>query len=123
LSNFETTLQSVNGQVVAKTEVAPGIYEVEYRLPGKNYVNKASGVEELPKKTVYDPNIYSDAQMSSMASEAAARAQIQFQATGNPEQYVKVGDVWFFAPINIDKVTGAVNGIRTVFPRVPKGGR
>jgi filamentous hemagglutinin len=118
LVNFENTLQGA-GQIVSKIEIAPGVYEIEYKLANKNYVS--NGVEVLPKKTVYDPAVYSDSKMSSMATEAAARAQIQFQVTGKTEQYVKVGDIWFFSPVNIDKVTGTVNGIRTVFPRVPPG--
>ncbi|MFS2033517.1 hypothetical protein ACEN8I_05770 [Polaromonas sp. CT11-55] len=50
-----------------------------------------------------------------------ASAKLNIQVTGKTEQYVKVGDIWFFSPVNIDKVTGKVNGIRTVFPRVPPG--
>jgi hypothetical protein len=50
-----------------------------------------------------------------------ARAQIQFQATRNTEQYVKVGSMWFYAPINVEKATGKVIGVRTVFPRIPAG--
>ena len=114
MTNFDAVLASAGGQVTAKVEVAPGIYEIEYKLP--------KGMNRDPEiKTVYDPKVYSDAQMTSMASEAAARAQIQFQVTGGKEQYIQIGSVWFYAPINIS-TTGVVNGIRTVFPRVPPKG-
>lgn len=73
------------------------------------------------KKAVYNPAIYTDAQMSSMATEAGARVQIQFQVTGVKDQYVKVGGVWFYAPINVSG-SGVVNGIRTVFPKTPPKG-
>lgn len=39
-----------------------------------------------------------------------------------PAQYIKVGNVWFYAPINVDKATGRVNGVRTVYPAFPPGG-
>lgn len=54
--------------------------------------------------------------MSSMATEAGARAQIQFQVTGDPRRYVKVGDLWFFAPVKVDKATGKIVGIQTAYP-------
>lgn len=59
--------------------------------------------------------------MINMAATAAARAQIKYQATGIPEQHVKIDGVWFYAPINIDEATGVVHGIRTVFPKTPEG--
>jgi hypothetical protein len=119
LVNFETTLQGAGGQIMSKVEIAPGVYEIEYKLANKNYT--ANGVETLPRKTVYDPAVYSDSKMSSMATEAAARGQIQFQATGVKDQFVKVGDIWFFAPVKVEEATGKVLGTRTVFPARPKG--
>lgn len=107
MTNFENTLLGEGGRIVAKTEIVPGVYEVQYQLP--KGLNKAPAT-----KTVYDPSIYSDAQMSIMASEAAARAQIQYQISGDPRQYVKVNDVWFYVPIGKD-------GIRTVYPSNPPG--
>jgi hypothetical protein len=116
MANFESTLVGAGGTMVAKTEIAPGVYEISYQLP--------KGANRTPEtKTVYDPAVYSDAQMNGMASEAAARAQIQFQVTGEPEQYVKVGDIWFFAPVKVDKLNGKVIGTQTVFPRIPPGSK
>jgi filamentous hemagglutinin len=69
MSNFDAALQSAGGTIVSKVEMAPGIYDVQYQPP--------KGMNREPEtKTVYDPEVYSDSQMSSMASEAAARAQI-----------------------------------------------
>lgn len=61
--------------------------------------------------------------MVGMAAEAAAKAQIQYQLTGQPKQYIKINNVWFCTPINIDKKTGVIRGIRTVFPRTSGAAR
>ena len=88
-------------------EVAPGIYKVEYRMPGT--------VGENRKKTVYDPAKYSDAQMASMANEAVGRAIYHWKAGGgvSNKEFVTVNGVKFEVPISSYK--GKVY-IPTAFP-------
>jgi filamentous hemagglutinin len=107
-SNFMTALNNVKGTVVSTKEIAPGIREIEYRLPDKNYPNG------FPTKTVYDPMVYSDTKMADMAQEAAARGMIQYQVTREPTQYVTVNGVKFEVPIKV--IAGKPAEIRTVFP-------
>jgi filamentous hemagglutinin len=91
MSNFDDALNSAGGKINSSTEVAPGIYDIKYQLP--------NGKEQT--KTVYGPAKYSDQQMTNMASEAAAKGLMQYQLTGNPRQFVTVGEVTFFVPIRI----------------------
>ncbi|WP_299531726.1 CdiA family toxin C-terminal domain-containing protein [uncultured Herbaspirillum sp.] len=106
--NFMQTLDSAKGTLVSRTEVAPGIYEIEYRLP------KGSG--KTPKtKTVYDPKVHDDISMGNSAQEAAAKGMIQYQIDRNPRQYVIVNGISFYVPVNKDS-----GSIRTVFPSFPK---
>ncbi len=76
-------------------EVASGIYQVEYRLPGT-----VSGKTET--KTVYDPAKYSDQQMASMANEAVGRGIYQWQKNGgiSTKEFVDVGGIKFEVPIS-----------------------
>ncbi|WNO04236.1 DUF637 domain-containing protein [Rhodoferax mekongensis] len=97
MDNFNSTLQANGGQVIGTpVEVAPGIYQVEYRLPG------TTGKNQL--KTVYDTARYSDQQMASMANDAASQAIYQWNKTGNGKvpatQYVTVNGVKFVVPIS-----------------------
>lgn len=105
-------LNDAGGTVVSKTEIAPGVYEIQYQLPNKIYPGG-----ELPTKTVYDPTIYSDTKMADMASEAAAKAQIQFQVTGGKVQQVLVNGVTF--EVRFDTWNG-VKTVVTAFPAKPK---
>ncbi|WP_432239975.1 CdiA family toxin C-terminal domain-containing protein [Herbaspirillum robiniae] len=110
-SNFMTTLNDAKGTVVSNTEIAPGVMEIEYRLANKSYLSKTTGLEEFPKKTVYDPKIYSDAKMADMAQEAAARGMIQYQVDGKLAQPIKINGIDFSVRINSNTRT-----IQTVFP-------
>ncbi len=96
MDNFTQVLQANGGQVIGTPkEVASGIYQVEYRLPG------TTGKNEL--KTVYDPVKFSDAQMASMANEAVGRAIYQWTKTGTkvPDiQFVEVNGIKFEVPIS-----------------------
>jgi hypothetical protein len=106
MENFESTLQTAGGTVVSKTEVAPGVYEVQYKLP--------KGMDREPRtKTVYAPSVYSDAQMASMAGDAAAKGIIQYQLTGSSQQEVVVNGIKFFVPI---KSTASGPIVPSVFP-------
>ena len=95
IDNFNQALQTNGGQVIGKpVEVAPGIYQVEYRLPG------TVGKNEF--KTVYDPAKYTDAQMASMANEAVGRAIYQWNNSGGvgSKEFVVVNGVKFEVPIS-----------------------
>ena len=79
LDNFKTALKDAGGVEISRTEVAPGIYEVEYQLP------KA---KKSAQKTLYDPKMYPD--MPSLTSEAASKALMQYQITGELTQKITV---------------------------------
>ncbi|KPB79949.1 Filamentous hemagglutinin [Pseudomonas syringae pv. maculicola] len=90
MDSFMQALTEYSGTISSKIEVAPGIYKVEYQLPNST---------KDAVKTVYDPKTYPD--MPSMANEAAYKALLQYQVTGNSLQEVVVGKVRFQVPINI----------------------
>ncbi|MCK9697470.1 CdiA family toxin C-terminal domain-containing protein [Pseudomonas syringae] len=90
MENFMKELTESSGSISSKVEVAPGIYRVEYQLPKST---------RDAVKTVYDPKVYPD--MPNMANEAAYKALLQYQLTGNTLQEVVVGKVRFQVPVNI----------------------
>jgi len=90
LENFMQALKDASGTISSKLEVAPGIYKIEYQLP--------SATKDAVK-TVFDPKVYPE--MSSMANEAAHRALIQYQVSGEALQEVIVGKLRFQVPVNI----------------------
>jgi hypothetical protein len=109
MDNFNQALQVNGGQVIgAPKEVASGIYQVEYRLPGTRQ-------GEIEIKTVYDPAKYSDAQMASMANEAVGRAIYQWNASGgvSTKEFVTVAGIRFEVPFN--KYKGQVY-VPTAYP-------
>jgi hypothetical protein len=114
MSNFDAAVTGAGGSVTSRREVAPGIWELTYQLPGG---------KEQPK-TVYDPARYSDTQMANMANEAAARGLMQYQVTGNREQVVVVNGVTFFVPIrvpgkNVGPASPAQPYVPTAYPIDP----
>jgi Bacterial EndoU nuclease len=117
MDNFNATIQQSGGTELSRSEIAPGIYQIEYQLPGG----------KVQPKTVYDPAKYSDVQMSDMASEAASKGLIRYQLTGIDEQFVKVGDVTFRVPIaipgkNFSPTNPAKPYVPTAYPVAPKNG-
>lgn len=108
MDNFQAALATAGGSLIGKpVEIAPGIFEVQYQLPGGR----------VQPKTVYDPAKYSDAQMANMASEAAAKAIIQWGTNGNPKQIVEINGVSFYIPISN---RGGKPHVPTAFPVDPK---
>ncbi|MDU8541280.1 MULTISPECIES: CdiA family toxin C-terminal domain-containing protein [Pseudomonas syringae group] len=99
---FMKELTESSGAISSKVEVAPGIYKVEYQLPKST---------RDTVKTVYDPKVYPD--MPNMANEAAYKALLQYQLTGNALQEVVVGKVRFQFPVNI---RGEQMYVPTAFP-------
>ena len=111
MDNFNQTLQANGGQVIGlPKEVAPGIYQVEYRLPGTRQ-------GETKTKTVYDPAMYTDTQMATMANDAVGRAIYQWNKEGTGKvpdvQFVTVNGVKFEVPISSYK--GSIY-VPTAFP-------
>ncbi|WP_217900186.1 hemagglutinin repeat-containing protein [Noviherbaspirillum humi] len=107
MDNFDALVKRTGAQILKRDELAPGIYQVEYQLPGG----------KVQPKTVYDPAVYSDAKMADMASEAASRAIVQWGINKNPIQNVEVGGVTFRVPISIKSGNAS---IPTAFPIDPK---
>jgi hypothetical protein len=100
MDNFNQAVRANGGQVQgAPKEVAPGIFEIEYKMPGT--------VGKNPTKTAYDPAKYSDAQMASMANEAVGRAIYQWNKAGTGKvpdiQFVDVNGIKFEVPISSHK--------------------
>ena len=90
LKNFTSALNEAGGTVVSRVEKAPGIFEVQYKLP--NATKPAT-------KTVYDPSAYPD--MPDMANLAANKALTQYQLTRNLSPTVVVNGVKFSVPIRM----------------------
>jgi hypothetical protein len=47
MENFESTLQTAGGTVVSKIEIAPGVYEIQYKLPKDTLQNPARNMHAL----------------------------------------------------------------------------
>lgn len=77
--NFYEILNTNHGKIVGKpTQIANGITDVKYQLPNGR----------IETKTIYDPKVYSDAQMATMANQAAAKAIRNYGVNGKPNQIV-----------------------------------
>jgi hypothetical protein len=100
--NFYTVLRQEGGTVVSTTQLAPGITEIQYRLPGSN--------RSFPK-TVYDPALYPN--VPALAQDAAVRALRQYNGTAIRTQEVTIGGIRFRADISVRNGTPTVN---TVYP-------
>ena len=90
--NFFLALKKAEGFAKQKIEISPGIYKIEYQLPGseKTYI-----------KTIYDPAVYSDVSMTEMTNIAANKALIQYQITGNTAQKIVINGIEFSVPVRI----------------------
>jgi filamentous hemagglutinin len=103
LTNFNSALDDAGGTILSKTEEGPGIYKIQYQLPG---------AKRPSIKTVYDASMYPD--MPSMANTAAGKAMIQYQLTGAAEQTVVVNGIEFFVPIQVK--LGKPPSVPTAYP-------
>ncbi|MCU6498322.1 hemagglutinin repeat-containing protein [Rugamonas sp. A1-17] len=108
MESFKTALNDAGGTEISRTEVAPGIYEVEYQLP------KA---KKSAEKTLFDPKMYPD--MPAMTSAAANKALMNYQITGEVVQKVTINGMKF--NVNIKVTAGAPATVRTAYP-IGKGG-
>ncbi|WP_261313705.1 hemagglutinin repeat-containing protein [Burkholderia ambifaria] len=102
-ANFEAALQDAGGTVISKNQTGPGIFEVQYQLPG---------AKKPATKTIYDPAVYPD--MPNMASEAANKALVQYQLTGSTSQTVVVNGIEFAVPIRV--TPGSPPSVPTAYP-------
>ncbi|WP_244137045.1 hemagglutinin repeat-containing protein [Burkholderia pyrrocinia] len=102
-TNFEAALQDAGGTVISKDQTGPGIFEVQYQLPG---------AKKPATKTIYDPAVYPD--MPNMASEAANKALVQYQQTGSTSQTVVVNGIEFAVPIRV--TPGSPPSVPTAYP-------
>jgi filamentous hemagglutinin len=94
IDNFTTALNDAGGKVLSRAEKAPGIYEIEYQLPGAT---------KSATKTVYDPALYP--KMTEMANTVANKGLMQYQQTGDLSSTVVVEGIKFTVPIKIQKGT------------------
>jgi hypothetical protein len=106
---FNAALDANGGTTVNSTKVAgtDGIYEVQYQLPGKN----------IATKTVFDPAVYSQVDMTKMAQSASQSAINQYTASGAAGQssiFVNVGGLkWKVA---ISPGPGGLPNVKTAYP-------
>jgi filamentous hemagglutinin len=87
-----------------KIELASGIYQLEYQLPG--------ATKAYPK-TVYDTNVYSGSKVADIANSAVNKALIQYCLTRNSSQRVFVNDIEFSVSI---RVQGGLLYVPTAYP-------
>ncbi|MDO7467526.1 VENN motif pre-toxin domain-containing protein [Acinetobacter baumannii] len=108
VDNFYEILNANNGKVVGEPiQISKGITDIKYQLPNGR----------VETKTVYDPKVYSDAQMATMANQAAAKAIRNYGVTGETKQVVTINGITFRVPISSYK--GKVY-IPSAFPINPK---
>ena len=108
--NFYDVLNSNGGKVIGNpTQVSKGIMDIKYQLPNGR----------IETKTVYDPKVYSDKQMATMANEAASKAIVNYGINGNKIQHVIVNGITFRVPISSYKGT---NYVPSAFPINPTSG-
>ncbi len=105
--NFYEILNANGGKVVGQpTQISEGIIEVKYQLPN----------DKIQPKTIYDPKVYSDAQMANMANQAAAKAIVNYGASGKTQQNVVINGITFKVPID---TRSGVPQVSTSFPINP----
>ncbi|SCX74101.1 filamentous hemagglutinin N-terminal domain-containing protein [Variovorax sp. EL159] len=108
-SAFNIALNVNGGIVVSSTKVAgtDGIYEVQYQLPGKN----------VATKTVFDPAVYSPADMAKMAQSASQSAINQYVTSGAAGQatiIVRVGGLQW--RVGVGPGSSGVPDVKTAYP-------
>lgn len=78
--SFESTLAAAGDKYKLAgepVEIAPGIWKIEYQVQKQLSGNRPVPGEynaQLYEKTIYDPNVYSDAEMARLGAKAADQA-------------------------------------------------
>lgn len=89
-NNFYDILKANGGKVIGQpTTISKGITDLKYQLPNGR----------IESKTVYDPKVYSDTQMATMANQAAAVAIRNFGVNGVTKQTITINGIAFRVPI------------------------
>ena len=101
LNAFNQAVAQYNLKIVRKDKhpTIHGIYEIEYQVPKKNKLGQYTGDYRTPTKplvkTVYDPNIISDAKILEWGQQAAAKGIDQAIANGKREFSETVNGIKF----------------------------
>jgi len=105
MSNFYRQLDESGGSLTEPpVQIAPGIYDVKYKLP-------TTRESFTPRKTLYDPEMYPN--MANLAEAAGHKALTQFKLTGKAPETTTVGGIVFKTPIN---TRGDIPTVPSVFP-------
>lgn len=91
------------------TQISKGIMDIKYQLPNGRIETKA----------VYDPKVYSDKQMATMANEAASKAIVNYGSTGITKQTVVINGITFRVPISNCKGQPYVPSVFPINPKLP----
>ncbi|WP_426161466.1 CdiA family toxin C-terminal domain-containing protein [Pseudoduganella sp. R-34] len=113
LDEFMKAASNYDVKIVGQTQLAEGIAHIEYQIPkldpAKNVMRDSSG-NVLYKggfeKTVYDPRVYSDAQMAALGQQAAVNGYKAAMAAGKGQYSATAGGVQF--QVYLDPKTGIV---------------
>ncbi|EZI34325.1 VENN motif pre-toxin domain-containing protein [Pantoea agglomerans] len=109
---FYDAVKKNNVKIVSETPTGTkGITQIEYQIPAKDREGNIIGLKnngaEPFKKTIYDPNIFTDEKMLQLGQEAAAKGYKVAIAKGQQSYDATAGGVAFRVYINKD--TGLVN--------------
>ena len=101
--SFDRTLQTAGGRVVSEKQLAEGLFEIEYQLPGK----------AVSTKTVFDPRIYPN--MKTDAQIAAVRAAAHYNLTGEQIEKISINGIEYKVPILTPR--GKTPYVPTAYPK------
>ncbi len=86
INNFYDILKANGGKTIGQpTTISKGITDLKYQLPNGR----------IESKTVYDPKVYSDTQMVTMANQAVAVAIRNFGVNSETKQTVVINGITF----------------------------
>ncbi len=109
---FYAAAKEYNVNIVSETPTeTKGITQIEYQIPSKdrsgNIVGLKGNGSEPFKKTIYDPQIFTDRKMLELGQEAAANGYEAAIKQGQQAYDAQAGGVTF--RVYIDKNTGMIN--------------
>lgn len=107
-ANFLMAVNDNGARIVGvKPGSAPGLVTYEYAIPSKDKAGNVTGYKSSTfNKTVYDPMVYSDAEVMRLGQMAAAKGYHQAVGNGVRQYSAEAGGIKF--RIYIDKKTGEV---------------
>jgi len=116
MESFNAASKATGILELSRIEVAPGIYQVEYRVPKRNSANEIIPGEyksgKPHKKTIYDDNVHSDADIAAKSAEAGRN--LTFEEGNRNSNPITIDGLQFIGYRDLD--TGEITNVHLRWP-------